>query len=584
LYSNLSLNLRQGKFNFFGSGNYNQSGGIARGETKRQNKKNGFIQDYFNQVSETERSRRFQSVRFGLDYFIDNRNTITVSQNFVKGVFENNEEQDQEYLNTERVIFQRGDRTSVSKSNFNRSNSQLNYKHTFPKAGQELTADATYSKGSGDNNSLISNYYFSPGGIENATPRFVNNRGVNDNDQLTIQVDYVNPISENSKIEIGGRRFRNTNNNILDAFSLTGGNEFKLPLSTNVAYDETVYGAYTTYTNVWKSIRFQAGLRAEHSEFNGLLVDSARKFGYTLPQDLGGIFDGLFPSLYLTKAVGEGQEVQLNFSRRIRRPSFWQLNPYIDINDPLNISQGNPTLRPEYVNSFEFNYSKQYQGGNILGVLYFRNNQADITRYSDTITAAQYAQLNTAAIEPNAILNTYINAQYTNRMGAEITLQQNIGNLEIIPNFNLQYRRVRATFGDLDLDNQGFNWESKLNMNYKVASKSAILNNMLFQLNSQYESPEVIPQGRNKEQFQVDFALRKEFLKKNAAAITFSVNDVFNTNRFGQIYDTDNFYQDSYRRWNVRNFRMTFTYRFGDSDFKLIGGSSRRSRSVDEDE
>ena len=119
-----------------------------------------------------------------------------------------------------------------------------------------------------------------------------------------------------------------------------------------------------------------------------------------LPLDIGNIFDGLFPSLYLTKEIGEGKEVQLNFSRRIRRPDFWQLNPFIDINDPLNIRQGNPRLRPEYVNSFEFNYNHRYTNGNFLGVLYFRNNEDDITMFSDTITAAQFQQLNNAAIDP----------------------------------------------------------------------------------------------------------------------------------------------------------------------------------------
>ena len=244
--------------------------------------------------------------------------------------------------------------------------------------------------------------------------------------------------------------------------------ESKLSLSSNVKYNEDIFAGYVTYSNIWKGIRYQAGLRAEQSTFSGELVDSARSFGYTLPGELGSIFDGLFPSLYLTKELGDGQDIQLNFSRRIRRPDFRQLNPYIDINDPLNISQGNPSLTPEYTNSFEFNYSNQYNKGSFLAVLYFRNNQADITQYSDTISADRYASLGNAAIEPNAILNTYINAQFTNRWGAELTLQHKFGNFEIVPNFNLQYRKVKAAFGKFNLSNQGFNWESKLNMNYKV--------------------------------------------------------------------------------------------------------------------
>lgn len=577
---NLSLSYRQGKINFFGSGNYNRSGGVGKGETQRANKSAGVVTDYFNQVSQTERNRRFTSARFGLDYFIDNRNTITISQNFVNGEFDTDQRQDQEYLNRSNVLTSTGLRTNRSTSGFDRSNTQLNFLHTFPKEGKELTADLTFNQGSGDNTSRIENYYFRPDGSYTSNPSFVNNRGNNSSKQFTAQVDYVNPINETSRIEFGGRVFSNNNINVLNAFSEFNGNESKLPLSTNVKYDETILAAYTTYSNVWKGIRYQAGLRLEQSRFNGLLVDSAQSFGYSLPANIGDLFGGLFPSLYLTKPVGEGQEVQLNFSRRIRRPDFRQLNPFIDINDPLNISQGNTMLRPEYTNSFEFNYSKQYGKGNLLAAVYFRNNVGDITRYSDTISADKYVNLNNAAIEPNAILNTFINAQFTNRIGAEFTAQQKFGNLEIIPNINLQYRKVKANVGNLNLSNEGYNWESKININYKLVAKSILLNNTNFQLSGQYESPRVIPQGREKEQYQVDFALRREFLKKNAASVSFAINDVFNTRRFGQIYDTDNYYQNSYSRWNVRNFRVTFTYRFGDRDFKLIG----KKREANEDE
>lgn len=577
LNGNLSLNVRQGKLNMFGSANFNRSGGLAKSESQRQNKDNGIITDYFNQVSETDRTRQFRNFRFGFDYFIDNRNTITISQNFVKGRFSNFETQNQEFLDNFQSLTRTGLRTSNGASEFKRSNTQLNYSHNFPKKGTELTADITFNKGSGFNASMINNSFFNPDGSSSGSTNVVRNGGKNENDQLTVQTDFVTAFTEDSRLEAGLRMFRQNSSNIYDAFSLNNNTEVKLPLSTNVKYDETVYAAYTTYSNKLSSIKYQVGLRGEYSIFNGKLIDSAQDFGYKLPLDVGDIFKGLFPSIYLSKEVGDGKEVQLNFSRRIRRPNFWQLNPFIDINDPLNITQGNPQVRPEYTNSFEFNYNNQYDKGNFLAVLYFRNNQDDITRYSDTITAAQYQQLNNAAIDPNAILNTFINAQYTNRMGAEFTLNHRIGNLEIIPNVNLQYRKVKAVVGDLNLSNQGFNWESKLMFNYKFAAKAGLLKNLNTQITADYESREIIPQGRNKEQFEVDFALRKEFLKNRVLAATFTVDDVFNSDRFGQIYDTENFYQDSYRRWNVRSFRVSISYRFGNRDFNLFGNRERRS-------
>jgi hypothetical protein len=146
---------------------------------------------------------------------------------------------------------------------------------------------------------------------------------------------------------------------------------------------------------------------------------------------------------------------------------------------------------------------------------------------------------------------------------------------------NLQYRTVKARVNNLDLSNEGFNWEAKLMMNYRIMTEgSSFFNKLAFQLMGEYESPEVIPQGRRKSQYSVDLAIRKDFLKKDKATITFGINDVFNTNRWGTIYDTENFYQDSYRRWNVRNFRLTFSYKFGDAEFTF--GNRNRNRDIDD--
>jgi hypothetical protein len=105
-----------------------------------------------------------------------------------------------------------------------------------------------------------------------------------------------------------------------------------------------------------------------------------------------------------------------------------------------------------------------------------------------------------------------------------------------------------------------------------------LFKNLGFQVTGEYESPEVIPQGKRKEQYSIDFAMRKDMLKDKKGTLTFSINDVFNTRRFGTIYDTENFYQDSYRRWNVRTFRITFSYKFGNSNFSLFRREGRPAR------
>lgn len=577
---NVSINYRQGKINFFASGNYNQSGGTAISEANRINKRNDIVTDYFDQKTSTDRSRQFTSARFGVDYFIDDENSISVSQGFTEGTFGSKETQQQYYADAMGVPTQNGTRYNVDEFGFKRSNTQVNYKKTYgKKTGKEWTADFTYSGGLNGGNSLITNQLFSVDGAALGNPNLVSNYGDGDGRQYTFQTDYVNPISENSKLELGARSYHNISNDKLDVFSLANGTATKLSLSNDYGFKEMVNAVYANYSNVLgKKWKYQGGLRIEQSSFEGELKDSAKTFGYNFPGEGKDIWNAIFPSLYLTYTLKDGHDLQFNFSRRIRRPNFWQINPFVDITDPQNIRKGNPELRPEFTNSAEANYNRVYDKGNFLVSLYFRNNTDDITQYTDTISAEQLSQLNNAAISPNALLTTFINAERTNRMGLELTWQHKFSDaFDITPGFNAQYRDVKAVVNDVNLSNTGFNWSSELTVNYKIVKPTKkIINNLSFQLQGEYESPRVIPQGKQKEQYGVDFAIRKDFLKNNAGTLTFNVSDVLNSRRWGSITDTDNFYQDAYRRWNVRSFRFTFSYRFGNKDLQIFKSKEGR--------
>ena len=580
LNGNLNLNVRQGKFNFFTSGSYNEGKGKARGETSRENRDNGVAKDYFYQSSTNERTRQFRSFRFGTDFFMDNRNTVSLIQDFGSGRFSNNEYQDQEYYDVNKQLLYTGERTSDGRFGFNRNSTRINYKHTFPTPGKELTADLTYNYGKRSDDVNIYNNFFDTNGAVYKPSTEVRNSGNNNNNQFTFQSDFVNPINDKTKFEAGLRSYFNDYKSYYNSYSVNNGQETKLPLSNNYAYKEFINAIYATFSQKQGNFSYQVGLRAEYSRFDGELVDSAFKFGYKNPSELKNIWDGLFPSIFLTQKLNENDQIQLNYSRRIRRPDFWQLSPFVDISDPMNLRQGNPLLKPEYINSFELNYNKTYTSGSLLAVLYFRGNPGDITQYSDTITAQQYSELQTAGVDPNAILNTFINGNTTNRYGAELTWQQKWGSFDITPTIDLQYRTVNATVKNLDLSNEGLNWDAKLIINYKIiAEKSPVFNNLGFQLIGEYESPEVISQGTTKSEYGVDFAMRKDFLKKNKGTITFAINDAFNTRRWGNVYDTESFYQDSYRRWSVRSFRVSFSYKFGNADFSLF---NKRDKEIDD--
>jgi len=583
LNGNLSLNIRQGRINFFASGAYNASGGRARGTTFRQNRENGIVNEFFNQESWTESMRRFRSIRFGLDFFATNRTTLALSQNIVAGNFSNEQEQGQEYRDAAQALQRYGTRLSEGDNAFRRWGTQLHLTQRFAKQGRELTASIQYNSGSGDESSRIANAFFLPDGSP-ADGANVRNAGSSSNKQYTFQADYANPRGEEGKFEAGLRSFINRQESLFASFAVENGSEALLPLGNHYAYEERVHAGYVTLAGKRGSWGFKTGLRAEVSQFEGRLIDSAKTFGYDYPSGINRILDALFPSVFITKAMGEDAELQINYSRRIRRPNFWQLNPFIDINDPLNLRQGNPALRPEFTNAFEFNYSRNYAKGNFLGVVYYRNNLGDITRYSDTISTALYQQLNNAAIDPSAILNTFINARSNNRLGAEFTLQHRFSDrLEVVPSVDMQYRMIHTEGAASSLSNRGFNWEGKLTLNYKFGDAvRGLARNLGLQLFGEYESREVAVQGYNKPQYRVDFGLRKEFLKDKKASLSFNINDIFNTHRFGNIFDTEQFYQESTRRRNVRSFRITLSYKFGSQDFQLFRRDENRGGDDDE--
>lgn len=573
---NISLNARQGKFNFFVSESYNQNANRAKGHTFRQNKDNGITENYFNQYSTNRGRRQFNSLRFGLDFFATNRSTFSLTQNIVNGKNENTELQDQEYLDVNKVPERYGKRESGSNGVYDRYNTQFNFTHRFPKEGKELTANFNYNYGNSNDETIIVNSFFAPNGVITGAPVQVRNAGRNNNDQYTFQVDYVNPFGEENKLEAGVRSFINEQENFFSSFSKTNGQEVLLPLGNNYAFRERVNAAYVSYSNVLKSFSYQLGLRAEVSEFEGKLIDSAKTFGYSYPKNTSRFYDALFPSIFLTKKLGENVEVQLNYSRRIRRPGFRQINPFIDINDPFNLNQGNPQLQPEFVNLFEFNYDQEYEKGNFLGVIYYRNNTRDITRYSDTMSAALFQQLNNPAIDRNAILNTFINAKSTNTLGLELTLEHRFKeHFSMIPTVDLQYQKVNADVNALRLSNSGFNWDAELTFNYRFLNTAGLFKDMSLQLNGEYESSSVTPQGKDLSEYQVDFGLRKDFLKDKKASFRFNINDIFKSQRWGSIFDTESFYQESLRRRNIRGFRINFSYKFGKNDFNLFKREER---------
>ncbi len=584
------INVRQGKVNVFANVNYNQRKSIATGTTDRLTL-NTMPNSISHQIDRNESVGSFAFGRLGFDYFIDNRNTLTVTGMAVRGKFEPFTQTDLYY---NRVGSSKQDtlaqRLSTAESEFRNLGTMISFKHNFPKAGKELTADINFNRSKNFNfNNLQSNTFeFSDGPLLGSYLQLQDGGGRNQN--LTIQTDFTNPINEKSKFESGVRlNMREVDSRNVISFKMPDGSVKQSDsLSSVYSNNEHVFAAYSTYSNQLKRFGYLLGLRVESSEYEGDLIrkfsgkDSTTSFKNSFPVSL-------FPSIFLTQKLKNDQELQLNYTRRINRPNFFQLFPFIDFSDSLNLSQGNPNLRPEFTNSIEASYQKLFKGNSsILISAYYKNTNDLITRYAyDTLLAGKHR-----------ILNSYINANSSNAYGLEFTMRNTLAKWwELNTNVNVYSSKINIDDPMINEQDRIYSFFGKINNNFRLP------HNITIQLTGDYTSKTILPpggsggggrgfggggggmffgqsqstsQGYIKPNYGIEIAVRYEFLKERRAAIALSMNDVFRTRRSNIYSEALSFTQESFRRRDPQVLRLNFTLRFGKFDAALFKRKNMR--------
>lgn len=561
----IDFNLRQEKFNFFiNYGTRNRKSPM----TSRISRKNilSDTTNYTDQLQDGDFYRNFQTGRIGFDWFIDNRNTITISQGLTGGNFNRYNDQTQNEMDINRQLVRYGTGVNNSKNGFRNYTTQLGYKHTFAREGEELTADFTYNYATSDNSSAYSLQYFNLKGDTINSPIKPQNRygyGDGKTTYITGQIDYVRPFSDKSKIEMGLR----TNTRKFDNFTNTFGQNYPSgtftidsALSNNYHYQEQINAGYVSYTGAQGNFGYQAGLRAEQSNYNGE-TRFGEKASYKINYPIS-----FFPSVFLSQKFKGDHELQLNYSRRIRRPWFRDLLPTIDYSGQ-NASRGNPDLRPEFTNSFELSYLKDIaHKHNILVSLYYRNTDNAITDfYVDTT-------LNLNGQTQRVLLSYPINANTRNSYGAEFTVRSQITkDWDLTANVNLAQTKISASNQGNNLSNSGFTWFGKLNSNTKLPW------NLTLQITGEYESRQILPQGERKPQYSIDAGVKKDMLKNKALSISLTLNDIFNSDR-NLSYTTTAFSEtENYRKRLSRELRLNATWRFGKMDYNLFKRKNNKS-------
>lgn len=558
----VDLNARQGKINVFLNYSLRDRRSPMKQHLFRKNIDGNDV-SYMDQYQDGEFGRRFQNGRVGFDWFIDNRNTLTLSQGITAGDFNNLNSQEIFDLNANQERIQRGEGRNDSKHNFRNYATQMGYKRTFAKEGRELTADVTYNRANNRNKNDYSLQYFDMAGQPSNSPNAPELRhgsGSGSTTYLTAQVDFVTPLTEKSKLEAGLRSNNRKFNNVLNTFGKdfgTGEFMYDSSLSNDYRYTERINAAYVSYTGGYGNFGFQTGLRAEQSFYNGEMRN-VKGASYEIDYPIS-----LFPSVFLSQKLKGDHELQLNYSRRIQRPWFRDLLPNIEYN-ANSARRGNPSLAPEFTNSFELSYLKDFDRKvNVLASVYFRNTNNAITNFYLDTTLVLDGQ------ERKVLLNYPINADRRNSYGAELTVRTQVTKgWDVTTNVNMAQTSVSAQ----DLDNSGFVWFGKVNSNTKLPW------NLTLQVTGEYESKQILPQGEEAPEWQIDLGLKKDFLKKKNLSVMVGLNDIFNTDRDLSWTRTSFSESERYRKRVSRELRVNVSWRFGKMDAKIF----KKKRGGDE--
>ena len=584
------INFRQNKINFFASGNYNQRKSISTSTTDRVNLLNGVPQSRVFQQSNPVSTGYFSFIRAGFDYLIDNRNTVTLSGNYNRGNFKNS---DNQHVDSSLITDPSYNTVQQnSNTNFRNTGTQFSYKHNFAKNGHDLTADANYNYSKNDNVNYINTQTYDLSSDPKGLPVMQHSNAAGTTKNYTFQTDYENPITDNQKIEAGARAairdFQNANyqyfyDQNLKKYILSQS------ISSNYKFTDKVYAAYGTYSLKVDKWSYQLGLRVESSAYNGSIInkdvlgrDSVSSFKVDFPLSL-------FPSAFVTYKLSPKEDLQLNYSRRINRPNFWQLIPFVDYSDPYNLSVGNARLKPEFTNSFEMGYNINYKkGANFLVNGYFKYSTNLITRYqylgANPDTAHHYSA------SDSVLFNTYLNANNSFTYGLELTNRMPItGWWDMTANFNLFNSKINLDDPKVSsVNNQRTSWFAKLNNTVKFLKKFSL------QLSGEYYARTVLPQGTGggggrggggfgggsvataqgyiNPRYSFDVALRKDWTWKggNSASLTISMNDFLRTQLYSTYSESQFLMQTSERRRDPQVLRVNFAYRFGKFDVNLL--------------
>jgi outer membrane receptor protein involved in Fe transport len=378
------------------------------------------------------------------------------------------------------------------------------------------------------------------------------NRVTETEQEGTLEIDYVRPLGDVT-LEAGYQgELRTQRSDQTAEVSPSGAGAFQVDASSFFDYQDQTHALYSQATvPISEALEAKAGLRAEQT-FRAFTVAA-------VDETFNNPYFNLFPSAFLTYSPSEAYQARLSYSKRIRRPGTWQLDPVDDNQNPTFRRVGNPRLDPEYIHSFELSMTRKWDPVTLSVTPFFRRTVNEIER-RETLRSDGVTEL------------TYENFASSNSYGLEVVTSLQLEDW-VRGNVALNANRVvtDASNIDTDLSNNAIAYSGRLNLTFPLSYGIDL------QVSQYYRAPMDIPGGRISGRTSSDVALQKDLFGGDGS-LSLRASDVFDAMNFNVQRETDSFVTRSTRDWSQRELMVTFSYSFGGEAGDQRGGRDRDYR------
>lgn len=530
-----SINYRNKKWNVFGNGSYGQ--GIWHNREGNERILNTIS---YNTLLTTERIDKYSNFKAGADYFLNSKHSIGM---VINGSNSNHNTISESHTFIGNGVSDSALLTASSTTPGKSLNVNYNVNYRFADtSGHELTINADAGIFEGSSNLWQPNYYTYKNPLQipyslvyqQSTPTKIH--------ILSLKADYEQPFCK-GQLGYGVKASSVQSDNTIDAYTIVG--NLALPdtgKSNKFTYTEQVFAGYVNYnTSFNKKWSLQAGLRGEQSFSLGNLVS----YKQNALNKVDTSYLNFFPSFALTYIASKNNTLNLNYSRRINRPNYQDLNPFEYRVDELTYRTGNPFLKPRYTNRIKLTNSFRSLLTTSISYYYTKNDYNGISR-----------------IDSSKIYNTLENFSHSQGISFNASLTVPLTKWwDINYNFWYQNSAIHGLFSDgsiYNVHNSNFGFNGSTTFKFNTTTTLEISGYYNSRFNWIYVNR---PQGM------MDLGLKKKLLKDHAD-IKFSIRDILNTVGYSALFVHNGIYQYIHGAWEARRYAINFTYRFGSKDIK----------------